>query len=460
MIYAAGGRTLPDMHSTEERKIYGVTELTRLIRATLEEAFGEVWVEGELSNVRQPSSGHCYFTIKDENSQISAVLFRGNQRGLEFRPEDGRQVRAFGEITVYERSGNYQIIVRRLEEVGKGSLQARFEALKEKLQKEGLFEDSRKRSIPVLPRRVGVVTSPTGAAIRDILNIVTRRFPNLHLVLAPAKVQGPAAAAEIAAAIDLLNERSGFDVMIVGRGGGSLEDLWCFNEESVARAIVRSRIPVISAVGHEIDFTISDFVADLRAPTPSAAAELVVDRKDAFEEKLSAAGRQILRCLRQAMVQARSRLRAVEVSYVFREPGNLAGQYRQRLEAVRMRMRHQLGGSLRDGHQRLDAAQMRMDRQVREGIREGLQRLADVGVRTQHAITTRHRNCRQDVHRLEKQLGALSPLSVLGRGYSVTSDEKGRVIRSASEVSAGQKVVTRVEKGRFESEVVGEGSGE
>ena len=269
-----------------ERRVLTVTELTRLIKAALESEVGTVWVEGEVSNLRQPSSGHLYFTVKDANAQITAVLFRGDQQRLKFKPRDGLQVRVYGEISVYERSGNYQIIVRVLEEAGKGALQAKFEELKEKLQKEGLFDPARKKAIPLLPRHVGVVTSPTGAAIHDILNVISRRFPNLHLVLAPVKVQGEGAAREIAAAIEFLNRRGGFDVLIVGRGGGSLEDLWCFNEEIVARAIAASRIPVISAVGHEIDFTISDFVADLRAATPSAAAELVVGRKDAFEGTL------------------------------------------------------------------------------------------------------------------------------------------------------------------------------
>jgi exodeoxyribonuclease VII large subunit len=258
---------------SERLKVYQVSELTRALKALIESSIGSVWIEGEISNLRRPPSGHLYFTVKDATAQISAVLFKGNQRGLTFIPRDGLLVRVQGDVTVYEHGGNYQVIVRQMRESGAGALQARFEALKARLQAEGLFDPSRKKPLPLLPRRVGIVTSPTGAVIRDILNVLGRRFPNLHLMLVPVRVQGAGAAEEVAAAIDLLNERGEVDVMIVGRGGGSMEDLWCFNEEVVARAIARSRIPVISAVGHETDFTISDFVADVRAPTPSAAAE-------------------------------------------------------------------------------------------------------------------------------------------------------------------------------------------
>jgi exodeoxyribonuclease VII large subunit len=464
------------MPANDNRRIYGVSELTRFIKSTLEDGVGQVWVEGELSNVRQPASGHYYFTIKDASAQISGVLFRGNQRGLNFRLQDGLAIRAFGQVSVYERSGNYQIIVRTVEEAGKGSLQAQFEALKEKLQQEGLFEPSRKRPIPVLPRHVGVVTSPTGAAIRDILNVITRRFPNLHVVLAPARVQGESAGVEVAAAIDLLSAQAGLDVMIVGRGGGSLEDLWCFNEEVVARAIARAPVPVISAVGHEIDFTISDFVADLRAPTPSAAAELVVTCKEEFEQQLVASDRALTRALGRAVQDARARLRAAESSYVFREPGNLAGQYRQRLDALMLQMRHRLTGTLRDGHQRLDTARMRMDHEVGAGARMGRQRLDSVQMRLEHEVragirgglqaldehdgrmahtmSMRYQASRQQLQRLEGQLRALNPLAVLQRGYSVTRDASGRIIRSTTEVKTGQRVDTQVSDGRFESEVI------
>jgi len=424
-----------------DRKVYGVTELTRRIKSALETTFGRVWVEGELSNVRRPASGHYYFTIKDETAQISAVLFRGSQGSLRFQLKDGLLVRAYGQVTVYERGGNYQVIVRQIEEGGQGSLQARFEALKKKLQQEGLFDADRKQALPVFPQRIGVVTSRTGAAIRDILNVLARRFPNLHLLLAPVKVQGEGAAAEIAAAIDDLNRLGGpaaagplrLDVLIVGRGGGSVEDLWCFNEEVVARAIARSAIPVISAVGHEIDFTISDFVADLRAPTPSAAAELVVGRKEAITEALSARQTALLRALRECLLRARNRFGEAARSYVFREPKNLVRSYAQRIDALKMRMEHE----------------------VRGDVREAMQQLDDSGARMLHAVRRRSESRRQDVRRVEAQLRSLNPLAVLKRGYSVTRDASGRVLRAADEVREGDRITTQFGRGTVVSDVVG-----
>jgi exodeoxyribonuclease VII large subunit len=415
-----------------ERKVFTVSELTRSIKAILEGEFGSVWLQGEVSNLRRPASGHLYFTLKDEQAQIAAVMFRGQQRGMACEPRDGLLVRVFGEITVYERGGNYQIIVRRLEEAGQGALQARFEALKKALDAEGLFDAARKRPIPLLPRRLGIVTSPTGAAIRDILNVLTRRFPNLHIVLAPVKVQGEGAAAEIAAGIDALNALGGLDVLIVGRGGGSLEDLWAFNEEAVARAVARSRAPVISAVGHETDYTICDFVADLRAPTPSAAAELVVGRKEAFEERLAELGARLLRACRERTLRARHRLTSAGRSYVFREPGHAVRRYRDRIRALERTLMTECRGRVRDTRQRLD----------------------DASVAMLHETRLRSQARRQDVARLEAQVKALSPLAVLERGYSVTRRPDGAVVRDAGELKPGERVRTRVAVGEFESEVV------
>jgi exodeoxyribonuclease VII large subunit len=439
--------------STAERRIYNVTEITRLIRGALEGTFGDVWVEGELSNVRRPASGHYYFTVKDESAQISGVLFRGNQRELTFTPADGLLVRIFGQLTVYERGGQYQVIVRKVEEAGKGSLQARFEELKKRLHAEGLFDPARKKPLPLLPQHVGVVTSPTGAAIQDILNVVSRRFPNLHLVVAPARVQGQGAAEEIAAAIDLLNRRGGLDAMIIGRGGGSLEDLWCFNEEIVARAIARSEVPVISAVGHEIDFTISDFAADLRAPTPSAGAELVVGRKDRFVETLAAFSNALGRALRETALRYRNRVQAAGGSYVFREPANMVRQHRQRLDAIVLRMEHQLRSGLQEGRQRLADTGLRSGHALRVRSAGVRQQLDDSRSRQLHALTLRRESARQDVRRLEGQLRALSPIAVLERGYSITSDASGGVLRSAGGVSAGDTLTTRLADGTVTSTV-------
>ena len=414
-----------------QRKVYKVTELTRLIRMLLEDRIGAVWVEGEVSNLRTPSSGHMYFTLKDENAQIAAVLFKGSQRGVKVAIRDGIKVRVFGNLSVYDKSGQYQVVVQQAEEAGKGSLQEAFEKLKAKLAEEGLFDASRKRALPLLPQHVGVVTSPTGAAIRDILTVLSRRFPNLHILIAPVRVQGEGAAREIADAIELLNRREDLDVMIVGRGGGSLEDLWCFNEEVVARAIAASRIPVISAVGHEIDFTISDFVADLRAPTPSAAAELVVGQKDSFEEALRQARLHLAQVLHRAALEMKNRLTAASQSYVFREPGNLIRQYIQRLDHLRVNMSHELAQGARDAHGRIE----------------------NLAVRLQHGMDLRRAAVRQDVQRLGAQLTALSPVRVLERGFSITRKTDGKIVRRIEEVAIGEELVTQLARGAIRSSV-------
>src|SRR5579864_4870217 len=272
---------------TPQRRVWKVSELTQQIGNLLEGSFPDVWVEGEVSNYRPAQSGHLYFTLKDAQAQIRCICFRDQLRGIKFRPDNGLQVTVRGSLGIYEPRGEYQIYVSHIEPVGLGALQLAFEQLKKKLQEEGLFEHSRKKPLPVLPRCIGIVTSPTGAAIRDILRVLKRRFPNAHVRLYPVKVQGDGAAKEIAAAVNYFTRAKFADVLIVARGGGSLEDLWAFNEEVVARAIFASEIPVITGVGHEADFTIADFVADLRAPTPSAAAELVVSSRQEFERHIA-----------------------------------------------------------------------------------------------------------------------------------------------------------------------------
>lgn len=420
-----------DSATGRTRKIYRIAEITRLIKLTIEEEFGRVWVEGELSNVSRPASGHIYFTLKDESAQIKAALFRGSQRGLSVDIRDGLQVRVYGEITVYERSGQYQIIVRKVEEAGKGSLQEAFEKLKKKLAEEGLFEPERKQPIPLLPQHVGVATSPTGAAIRDILSVVSRRFPNLHIVIAPVRVQGRGAAAEIAEAIANLNAIGNLDVMIVGRGGGSLEDLWAFNEEIVARAIAGSRIPIISAVGHETDFTISDFTADLRVPTPSAAAELVVGRKEDFEKRIEQASQHLVQTLETRKLELKNRFIAASRSYVFREPQHLVEQSTKHLSSMLDRMTHETRSLLAQQQQRVD----------------------ELGLRLFHRMELRKGDRKQDLRRLKLQLLALSPRAVLARGYSITRDKEGRIVKSAAQIGTGDKIKTQLTDGTVESEV-------
>lgn len=418
-----------EMPFPAQRRIYRVSEIAQWIRATLENEVGEVWVEGEVSNFRRHVSGHVYFTLKDEQAQIAAAWFRNQQRPLNFQLRDGLQVRVYGRVTAYAPRSRYQVVVEQVEPAGWGALYEAFERLKKKLAAEGLFDAARKKPLPLLPQRIGIVTSPTGAALRDILKVLSRRFPNLHLVLSPTRVQGAGAAEEIAAAIDLLDRHGNVDVMIVGRGGGSLEDLWCFNEECVARAIARARTPVISAVGHEVDVTIADFVADVRAPTPSAAAEMVVGRKEEFERHVQQLARQLVRALETRALRWRQRLTAAAGSRLFREPAYLVRQYRERLGRLR--------GAL--------ATEPRRVVQLRQ------QRTDELELRFAHALQTRLAHWIHHVRQLEAQLRALAPQTVLERGYSITFRSDGAVVRSARDVRTGEKLTTRVARGLIES---------
>lgn len=416
----------------EEDRVYQVSEINRLSKSQLESAFRDVWIEGEISNLKRPQSGHLYFSLKDGNSQINAVFFRRYQRGLKFEVKDGIKVRVRGTISIYEASGIYQIVCRTLKDAGQGSLQEAFEKLKKKLREESLFEAERKRPLPLLPRHVGVVTSATGAAIRDILNVARRRFPNLHIIVAPVLVQGDDAPRQIAHAIDYFNQRGGIDVMIIGRGGGSLEDLWAFNEEFVARAVARSQIPVISGVGHETDFTISDFVADMRAPTPSAAAELLVGQKESFEERIADYERRLKTTLKTMCLECKQRLAAAAKSYVFREPGNLLRIHRQTLRGLLDSMAHHTTDNLRAYQQRVDRCNMRSG----------------------YALQGAAERARSRLQRLEFKMAALDPHRVLQRGYTITRDARGEILRSVDQVSRKDTIATQTADGEISSNVV------
>ena len=439
-----------------ERQLYTVSELTLRLKTALEEAFPAVWVEGEISNLRTPGSGHSYFTLKDEGAQISAVLFRGRGRRVRFDLEDGMQVLAFGGLDVYAARGQYQLVVEMMEPKGLGALQLAFEQLKRRLEAEGLFDEGRKRPLPAFPRVIGVVTSPTGAAIRDILNIIGRRFGDLRVLIAPVRVQGDEAPGEILQALANLQEVPELDVVIVGRGGGSIEDLWAFNDERVARAIVACRVPVISAVGHETDFTIADFVADLRAPTPSGAAELVV------REKLTVI---------EALVDLYARLKQAVTA-------EIAG-YRERVEYLgRRRVLTDPARALRDLHRRLDELQGRLRLGLRASQRQVSHRvaLATGGLRrsnplariaggaallTQlkgrlvasagHSVKVSRSRFAETVGRLE----SLSPLGVLARGYSLTRLPTGAVVRSAGQVAVGDPLEILLHQGALGARVTG-----
>jgi exodeoxyribonuclease VII large subunit len=435
------------------RALYTVSALTALLRLHIESAFSDIWVEGEVSNLRIPTSGHAYFTLKDANSQIRAVLFRSAGRALRFALQDGMHLVCRGRISVYEPRGDYQVIVEHAEPKGMGALQLAFEQLKRRLAAEGLFDQARKRPLPFLPSRIGVVTSPTGAAIRDIVQVARKRFPAIEIVLNPVAVQGDSAAGEIARAIAELNEFGGFDVLIVGRGGGSLEDLWPFNEEIVARAIAASRIPVVSAVGHEIDYTIADFVADVRAPTPSAAAELVIrDRQDLLSQAKSLRGR-ILQAVRADLRDRRARVEAERRGLL--DPTALVARAIQRRDDLEMRLR--LAQVNRLGGVRAAVEALRQDALLRspmQRIQRGLTMLPHLRTRLHQRMRVALELWRRSLQEAVGAIHALSPLAILARGYSITRRWPDlTILRAASDAAPGEAVHVRLASGELLCEV-------
>jgi exodeoxyribonuclease VII large subunit len=422
----------PAAKPAAKKRVLSVSELTGHIRTLLEEQFVETWVEGELSNCRVWNTGHLYFTLKDETAQIKGVMFRSALRSLRFKPQDGLRVVARGRVSVYDPKGEYQIVCEHLEPEGLGALQLAFDQLKQRLSAEGLFDPRRKRPLPALPRKIGIVTSLEGAAVRDIIQVLRRRYPNAHLVIRPTRVQGEGSALEIARAMRAIGKVKGVDVVIVGRGGGSIEDLWAFNEEVVARAIAGCPVPTISAVGHETDVTIADFVADLRAPTPSAAAEMVVSRKDDFCARIDRLAHGVQAAMQTRVHRLESRLRSLDarparalLSQVAAR-GRLYQSMRRKLDTFDIRVR--LGGV----RSRLVAADSRL-----QGVLSRKRHLADARLRSTAA-----------------RLEALSPLAVLGRGYAVCwNDDRSAIVRDASAVKPGERVHVKVEKGELDCDV-------
>jgi exodeoxyribonuclease VII large subunit len=449
------GLPTADRRLPTERRILTVTELNVRVRDLLETEFVEIWVEGELSNCRVWNTGHLYFTLKDSTAQVRAVIFRSAVRYLKFKPTDGLRVVARGRLSVYEPKGEYQLVCEHMEPHGLGALQLAFDQLKKRLQQEGLFDASRKRPLPSLPRKIGVVTSLDGAAIRDIINVLRRRYANVHLIIRPTRVQGEGAATEIARGIGTIGRVPHVDVVIVGRGGGSIEDLWAFNEESVARAIAACPVPVISAVGHETDFTIADFVADLRAPTPSAAAELVVTAKDEFVGRINR-----LRDRIGAAVGARVQGRSQRVHAISGRPA-LAGFPGR----VAMRGRH--ADELTHGLSRVARAALVTRARRLQQLRRQLDGF-DVGrrlavIRTRlvsgegllaNAIASRRHRATAHLGTVAGRLDALSPLAVLGRGYAVCwTGDRTHIVRAAAEVGVGDAVRVTLAKGELDCEV-------
>ncbi len=431
-------------------QVYSVTQLTHAIKEHLEEYFPSLWVEGEISNFRVPSSGHFYFTLKDANSQIRAVMFRSRNAVLPFLPEDGLQVICRANLSVYPPRGDYQLILESMEPKGQGALQLAFEGLKKKLAAEGLFDEERKRPLPFLPRVVGVVTSPTGAAVRDILKVIWRRYPNLDIRFCPVRVQGEQAKHEIVEAIHTLNLDGASDAIIVGRGGGSLEDLWAFNEEPVARAIAESGIPVVSAVGHEIDYTIADFVADVRAPTPSAAAEMIVPEKRVLEQVVSGLQDRLRRSVGSDLGSRRQGLTSLGARLV--HPGRRVQDGYIRLDELGERLRAVAGRGIQQRALNLDSIRTRL---FSAGPSSRIQAYA---VRTESAGRDLIRLVRHDLERKRQRsgeaaacLGSLSPLGVLARGYSISRRLPAReIIRQAQDVTEGDPVEILLSEGRLE----------
>jgi exodeoxyribonuclease VII large subunit len=440
----------------ETQHIYKVSEVTKIVKSILEEShIANLWVEGEVSNFRIPSSGHQYFILKDPNSQIKCVIYRSSASRLRFVPEDGISVILYGKLTVYEPRGEYQIVGTRMEPLGVGALQLAFEQLKQRLEEEGLFDEAHKKPIPLIPHRVGVITSPTGAAIRDILNVTGRRFSSVSILLHPARVQGEGAAREIAAAIDTMNKIGGVDVLIVGRGGGSVEDLWAFNEEVVARSIYASEIPVISAVGHEIDFTISDFVADRRAPTPSAAAEMVVANKVDLVSRLNSLNARIASSINNRIGRLRERQESTQRRLLSRDGTDKIHSFQQNIDDLLSRARNALTNSV---ERRRGVLENYSEKLTYIGIPAQISEMRkDIGNLEQRCIINMRHLLKSRADKFKTfiaELNALSPLAILQRGYSICYRHPSReVIKNAAEVSVGDKVGVKLANGDLICEV-------
>lgn len=426
--------TAPVRNAEFQRKIYSVSELSAELRDLLERRFTDVWVEGELSNFQASAAGHLYFTLKDERAQLRAVCFRNTARLLRFRPENGKVFRARGRVTTYEGRGEYQLSVEVLEPAGIGALQLAFEQLKTKLEKEGLFRPERKRPIPAFPRKIGIVTSPKSAALRDILTVLKRRHNAVDVLIFPAEVQGEGASLQVMDGIDYLSRATDVDVIIVARGGGSMEDLWPFNEERVARAIVRSQKPVISAVGHEVDFTICDFAADLRAPTPSAAAEIVVKSKNEILERVVQLENRLGSLTKYRLGSLRNFLASKIGSRGFVVAENRIRRMTQRVDDLTFRLEQPgRSGALLSGRaHRVELCEQRLAATIHQRLKKWHQAFAGFA------------------HTLD----ALSPLAVLERGYAICLTPEGRVVRSAESVQPGDNVNVRLHQGTLLAKVI------
>ena len=451
-------------------KPFTVSELSALVRTRLETAFGIVEVEGEITDFKGPNAaGHCYFSLKDATARISVVLFAGAAARLGMRIENGKKARATGRLTAYAGTSRYQIVASSLVDTGIGDLAVKFEEMKRRLAAEGLFDDAHKKTLPLLPRHIGLVTSTTGAVIRDFVNVLSRRYPNVDLLIAQARVQGEGAAEEIARGVRDLNKvgHAGSalleslpprEVIVVMRGGGSMEELWCFNEEVVARAVFESQVPVISAVGHQTDFTICDFVADKRAPTPSAAAEIILRPKADFEGDLARLAQRMGALADTALASVKTRLVAVEKNRVFAEPSHAVENYTQHLDALAQAMATALDEARHKKHERFAAAEARLALARADKIPAIRAKLDALLLRARHAIEKGVEIRRGKIDAATRQLSALNPLAVLDRGYSLTFLADGRALRTPADAPAGTRLTTRLAHGAEVKSVVENGA--
>ena len=431
-----------------EKTILTVSRLTALLRGVLEENFEQLWVQGEVSNLSLPSSGHCYFTLKDSGAQLRCVMFKSAVKNLKFRPADGMALIVRGHISVYDQRGEYQLICEYLEPSGVGALQTAFVQLKEKLAREGLFAEEHKRALPRFPRRVGVITSPTGAAIHDILNVLKRRFASLEVQIYPVRVQGEGAALEIARAIDDMNRNAEVDVLIVGRGGGSLEDLWAFNEEVVARAVYRSKIPIISAVGHETDWSICDFAADLRAPTPSAAAEMVIASADELRGQVEALSRRLTRVIENRLATLDASVGALRRA--LHDPRTMLGHLSQRVDDLNGRLDMALFNSVKrrqEHFNHLENTLQYLNPAAR--INALRQRVVLLSAQAEGLMARKIDLNRQEFGDSAARLEVLSPLKTLSRGYAIAARvDNGRVVTDSAELAVGEPLLVTLHRGR------------
>jgi len=437
-----------------QRRVWTVRDLVGAIRTRVEREYTDVWVMGEISNFRPADSGHLYFTLKEGGAQIRVVMFRSQARLLRFRPDNGLQIVARGRVTVYEDRGELQILAEFLEPKGAGALQIAFEQLKAKLAAEGLFEQSRKKPLPSLPRRIGIVTSPRGAAVHDFINIIRRRHQSVNILIYPAQVQGDVAASEVSAGIKYFNHAKNVDVIVVARGGGSIEDLAAFNDEGLARTVAASLLPVISAVGHETDFTICDFVSDLRAPTPSAAAELVVRTEQELGNRLDNLRQRLARAVKYELLTARQSLIELTRHRAFDRTTDLIHRQQQRVDELSFRLAAAMRGSLQRYRQRLDAAATSIRyHDVRRTLADSHRvldaQVASLVAATRNLLVSR----RHPLEQLTGQLNALSPVAILERGYALLFDAAGNLLKDASQVSAGDRITARLSKGRIRATV-------